>query len=138
MQDHSKGTGLEAAAKRLDHTAKDLRKRTGELLSRKESPDDDAEGAGSAEFTADILAALADSLEAMAEGARASGMALRDRGRDAARAIHRGERVLREGGYVEGAVRATSMARRNLRALALTGAGVVAAVVLYRKLTRDS
>ncbi|GEM_PF-2372806 len=134
MKNRSAGTDPETAAKQLDHTAQSIRNQAGELLARKE----DGKGGGRAAFTADILAAVADSVEAMAEGCLASGMAVRDRGRDAARAMHRGERVLRESGYLGGALRVAGMTRRHLRGLAVTGAGVVAAVVLYRRLNRDS
>ena len=123
----------ETMAKRLDHTAHSVRNRTEEWLSRKA----DGQGGGSAMFAADILSSVADSVEAIAEGCRASGMAVRDRGRDAARAMHRGERVLREGGYLGSALRVAGMARRNLRGLAITGAGVLAAVVVYRSLNRE-
>jgi hypothetical protein len=124
----------ETTAKRLDHTAQSIRNRTTKLLSRQ----GDGTGNGRAKVPADILATVADSVEAVAEGALVSGMVVRDYGRDAARAMHRGERVLRQSGYLGGAFRIAGMARRNLRGLAVTGAGVAAAVVLYRRISRDS
>jgi hypothetical protein len=136
MENHSARSEPEATGKKKDRTGRRLRDRAEALLSREE----DGEGGdrGRAALPADVLGAVADSVEAVAEGCRTSGMAVRDRGRDAARAMRRGERVLRESGYLGGTLRVAGMTRRHLRGLALTGAGVVAAVVLYRKLNRDA
>jgi len=136
MENHSARKEPNPSGKKQDRTGRSLRNRTEALLSREE----DGEGGDRerAALPADVLGAVADSVEAVAEGCRTSGMAIRDRGRDAARAMRRGERVLRESGYLGGALRVAGMTRRHLRALALTGAGVVAAVVLYRKLNRDA
>lgn len=74
---------------------------------------------------ADTLAVLSDSLETAAEGARATGNAVRDRGRDAARALARGERTLRRDGLPAATVRVGLLARRHAGKIAAAGVGLL-------------
>ncbi|MEJ2206358.1 MAG: hypothetical protein P8170_19885 [Gemmatimonadota bacterium] len=112
---------------KLREVATQIRRVASHLLTRSEK-----EPAGAAVAAAEALSAVSDSLETVAEGAGASGRALRDRGRDAAQALSRGERVLREEG-LPGAVAGTAaVARRNVGKLALAGAGVLTLVAFSR------
>lgn len=120
---------LSDATDRVRATAKRIRASAHDLLDRGE-PADDPDAAVRA---ADTLAALSRRLEEVAEGAHSAGMAVRDRGRDGARALERGERTLREGGLLAGAARAAFIAKRNVGVLALGGAAVAALVMVARR-----
>ena len=100
-------------------------------------PSNDGTQARMTQLTADALGATSETLATVGERARKSGLALRDRGRDAARAASRGERVLREEGVRGGAVRLGGMARRHALGIVLVATGVAAAVVLGRWGLRD-
>lgn len=117
---------------KLKETATQVRQVASNLLTRSEK-----EPRRAAVAAAEALAAVSDSLEAVAEGAGASGRALRDRGRDAARALSRGERVLREDGLTGAAVGTAILARRNAGKIALAGAGILTLVALGRLRNAD-
>lgn len=131
MKKEDAGTVLEAAAKRVNDAARDIRDMASDVVGGS----DENEG-GRARATADALGVVSNSLEKVADGARASGLAVRDRGRDAARALSRGERVLRDGGYPGAAVGLALLARRNAGRIAAVGAGVGAFIALRSLLSR--
>lgn len=122
------------AADRVATTAADIRRKAAALV-RRDGGDADGEARDRAARTADALGRISDSLEALAEGARKSGLVLRDRGRDGARALERGERTLREGGFLGAGARLAVLARRNAAVL-VGGALATAAVVALLRRTR--
>lgn len=83
--------------------------------------------------TADALARMSDSLEWAAEIAETSGMALRDQARDAANALSRGERVLREEKFTGAAARAALRSRRKRSTLLAVAGGGLLAFLLSRR-----
>lgn len=125
---------------RWSRATEEIRGRAGGILSRSDGregtrgPQERSRDDGDrrADRVADALARVADSLESMAESARASGMAVRDRGHDTAMAFRRGERILRKSGFAAATAQLAVAARRNARRIAWTGAGIVAAVVAAR------
>lgn len=84
------------------------------------------------------MGAMSSSLETMAEGARTSGFALRDRGRDAARALARGERRVRERGVLRATLGTALLMRRNVKRIALASGALFALFAARRKLRGDS
>lgn len=92
----------------------------------------DADRGGAADRAASALSTMSDGLEALAESARATGFAMRDRGRDAANALSRGERVLREGGLPGAAVGTAVLAKRHARKIAVAGMGLLTLLVVRR------
>lgn len=126
--------GLETAADTVDTAAQRLRGVASEIVPHGNSEGD----ARSARIAAGTLASVSSSLETVAESARASGLAIRDRGRDAARALDRGERVLREDGLTGAAVHVGYHARRHAGKLAAAaGASLLALWALSRR-SRDA
>jgi len=117
---------LRTAAERLSATAEQIRETATGLLGHQE----ERNGRSGAEVAADALRAASHSIEVVAEGVRRSGLAVGDRGRDASRALARGERVLRQGGFREAGIRTAVRARRNAGRLLLTGAGVLVVLLL--------
>ena len=79
---------------------------------------------------ADALGIVSMSLATAAEGARITGNALRDRGRDAARSVGRGERILRESGFGGAAVAGWVLLRRHSRKFLIAGTGVLGYVAI--------
>jgi len=127
--------GLHSAADNMAQTAGELRRIASDLVHR---ADDDSEEEGRrARMAADALGSVSDSLETVAESARASGLALRDRGRDAARALERGEQVLRTSGFPGAAAEVALMARRNAGKMALTAGASVLALAALRRARRS-
>lgn len=129
MNGKSGSGGLHVAADRLSESARQVRRLASDLTGR---PDRDDERR-SARIAADALGAMSASLEAVAETARASGYALRDRGRDAALALGRGERLMRERGWTGAAVGTVALVQRNARKIAVTGAALIALAVVSRR-----
>lgn len=125
---------LNAAVDRVSQTAEEIREMATGLLSRSDGEDADS---GKAERTADALGVLSDSLETVAEGARRSGLTVRDRGRDASRAVARAERMLRDTGLVGASAAAAVRARRHARGIALAGAGLLALAFFMRSRRSD-
>ena len=127
--------GLHTAADDMAQTAGRLRQIASDLVHR---ADDDSEDEGrKARMAADALGAVSDSLETVAESARASGLALRDRGRDAARALERGEKVLRTSGFPGAAAEMALLARRNAGKIALAASAGTLALVALRQARRN-
>ena len=123
---------LHTAVDRVNETAEPVREMASQLLSRSGGRD---QARGKAGRTADALAKMSDSLERAAESARISGMALRDQGRDAAKALSRGERVLREEKCTGAAVRLVLRSRRKRSILlAVAGGGLLALFLLRRQM----
>lgn len=120
---------LRAAARRLSATADQVRDTATGLWTRSEEKEDRS----GSKVAADALRAASRSLESAAAGIRRSGLSLGDRGRDASRALSRGERILRQGGFKEAGVRTAVRARRNAGGLLLAGAGVLAVVMFRRR-----
>lgn len=81
------------------------------------------------------LSALSDSLDTAGAAARRSGLAVRDRFRDSARALERGGRVVRTSG-IAGAVTASVLAFRRHKKALLGTAGALAGSVLALGLLR--
>ena len=123
---------LNSAADRVTATADEIRHAASKLVRRSGS-EDDAEERRKAEVAADALGSFSDSLESLAEGARKSGLYLRDRGRDSARALERGERVLREGGFLGAGAKLAIMARRNAGGILAGAAAVTVLAGLLRR-----
>lgn len=126
---------LKSAADRVSKTAQEIREMATGLVSR--SNDEGADDSGKAERTADALGVLSDSLESVAEGARRSGLSVRDRGRDASKAVARAERVLRDTGFVGASAAAAVRARRHAKGIALAGAGMLGLALLMRRRRSD-
>jgi len=91
-------------------------------------------GDATAKRAAGAMGRVSDSLERMAEAAHVSGLAVRDRARDSARALSRGERTLRREGFSGAAARAALRARRHVKTAAVIGGSIVAVVLLRRRL----
>ena len=91
-------------------------------------------GDATAKRAAGAMGRVSHSLERMAEAAHASGLAVRDRARDSARALSRGERTLRREGFSGAAARTALRARRHLKTAAVIGGSIVAFVLLRRRL----
>jgi len=92
---------------------------------------------GAAEKT---LATLSGSLDTAGEAAHSTGMAVRDRFRDSARALERGGNVLRTSGISGAAAAAALTARRHKKALIGTAgaiAGGLFALGLVRRVRGD-
>jgi hypothetical protein len=126
MNETSPRERLHAAVDRVNETARQIRASSARLVDWNgggQDPD------GKAEQAAEVLARLSDSLERAGENAMASGLAVRDRSRDAARALSRSKRVLRDGGFRAAAAQVATHPRRRPLLLAL-GAGTVAALLL--------
>lgn len=134
MQATSTEEELNTAADRVRRTAHEIREMATGVLTRSSENDADS---GKAQKTADALAVLSDSLETVAEGARTSGLAVRDSGRDAARAVARAERVLRDAGFVGASAALAVRARRHATGLALAGAGMLALALIVRRTRSD-
>ena len=81
------------------------------------------------------LSTLSGSLDTAGEAAHTTGMAVRDRFRDSARALERGGRVLRTSGIGGAAAAAALSARRHRKALMGT-AGAIAGGLLAFGLVR--
>ena len=94
-------------------------------------------GKATAELSADALAVLSRSLASVADGAHAVGLSVRDQGRDAARALSRGERALRTTGLTGAAASAALSVRRNAGRIALVGGGLLAATVVAGAVRRS-
>ncbi|HKJ01149.1 MAG TPA: hypothetical protein VJ997_01805 [Longimicrobiales bacterium] len=118
---------LQDAADRAAGAARKVRGAASDLVSDA----DDSRG-GTAGMAANALSTMSDGLEALAESARASGFAMRDRGRDAAKALSRGERVLREGGLPGAAVGTAVLAKRHAKTIAVAGIGLLTFLVVRR------
>ncbi len=127
MTDMTPRDRLHAAVDRVNETARQIRESSVRLVDRNGRAGE--EGGGTAERAAQVLSLLSDSLERAGESAMASGLVLRDRGRDAAQAVSRSERVLRKGGFRGAAVRAATHPRRGAYLVAL-GAGTAVALLL--------
>jgi hypothetical protein len=121
---------LRSAAERLSATAEQIRETATGLLGHQE----ERNGRSGAEVAADALRSASHSIEVAAAGIRRSGLVLGDRGRDASRALARGERVLRQGGFREAGLRTAVRARRNAGRLLLTGAGVLVVLLLRSRI----
>lgn len=134
MKADSSHEKLSSAADRVSRTAEEIREMATGLLNRSDDGDADS---GKAERTADALAVLSDSLETVAEGARRSGLSVRDRGRDASRAVARAERVIRDTGFVGASAAAAVRARRHATGIALAGAGMLGLALLLRRSRSD-
>lgn len=119
-------------SKAVDRTAKNARKAASNLKARTRG-----NGRAAADAAAGAMRAVSSSLEALSNGARTSGLVLRDRGRDVARKIARGERVLRERGFGGAARDIGAMSRRNAGKLAIAGAGLVT-LLAWRRRNRDN
>jgi hypothetical protein len=120
---------LDEATETVRHMAEQIRASAHGLLDG-----DDAGGDPDASVrAADALAALSRRLEDVAEGARRAGLAVRDRSRDGARTLERGERTLREGGLLAGAARSLVLAKRNAAGLAVGAAALAALVYVARR-----
>jgi hypothetical protein len=117
------------AADRVSVSARQVRKLAADLAGRSDGSDERR----SARIAADALGAMSASLEAVAETARASGFALRDRGRDAALALARGERLMRERGWTGAAVGTVALMQRHGRKIAVTGAALIAVAAWRRR-----
>jgi hypothetical protein len=120
---------LDKATETVREAAARIRSSAHDLLDG-ESRDDDPDASVRA---ADALAALSRRLEEVAEGARRAGLTIRDRGRDGARALERGERTLREGGFVGGAARSLVLAKRHAAGIAVGAAALAALVYIARR-----
>jgi hypothetical protein len=125
--------GLHTAANRVSESARQVRGLATDLLHKSEGEENVA-----TRVAADTLGAMSASLEAVAESARASGFVLRDRGRDAARALGRGERLLRERGLTGAAIGTAALVQRHARAIGLSGAAVIALAVMRRRRNREN
>lgn len=134
MKADSSHEKLSSAADRVSRTAEEIREMATGLLNR--SDDEDADS-GKAERTANALGVLSDSLETVAEGARRSGLSVRDRGRDASRAVARAERVLRDTGFIGASAAAAVRARRHATGIALAGAGMLGLALVMRSRRSD-
>lgn len=132
MNSRATSEGLHTAANRVGESARHVRGMASDLLHKA----DDADHV-TTRVAADALGAMSASLEAVAESARASGFALRDRGRDAARALGRGERLLRERGLAGAAIGTASLVQRHARAIGLTGAALITLAVVRRRRNRE-
>jgi hypothetical protein len=106
------------------------------LIPRMTRSGGDQDGRGAAACAAIALGAASRSLDAAADGALTAGLFVRDRGRDAARALSRGERILRKSGIVGATVSTAMWTRRNAGGIVLLGAGVLAAVLVGRRARR--
>jgi hypothetical protein len=121
---------------RLDHAVESVRRAAQRIRhSAHELLDDDQpdHDPGASVRAADALGALSRRLEEVAEGAGRAGLAVRDRGRDGARTLARGERTLREGGLLAGAARTLVVARRNAVGIGLGAAALAALVYVARR-----
>ena len=76
------------------------------------------------------MATLSDAMERSAEKARVSGLTFWDRGRDAAKALSRGERLLRDRGFKGVAAHVAMPSRQRTAVLALLGGGLAALLLL--------
>ncbi|TVR61876.1 MAG: hypothetical protein EA422_12080 [Gemmatimonadales bacterium] len=128
MKDAPSSDRLRSAVDQVNETARQIRRSSSQLLSRTNGNSKEAgDGDGGAHRTAQALAHLSDSLERAGQAAMNSGLAMRDRSRDTARAISRSERVLREQGLRGAAARAATHPGRG-RFLTVVGTVVGAAV----------
>jgi len=126
---------LHAAVDRANEAADRIREMSSELLRRSDGTE---QKDGMAQHAAGAMAALSHSLEVAAESARVSGLALRDRGRDASRAVSRGERLMRERGFKGAAAHIAMRSRQRRTLLALAGGGLLAVLALrFRKRRRE-
>ena len=82
--------------------------------------------AGKEAAAAGALSALSDSLDRVGEATRHAGMAVRDRLHDSARAVSRGESVVRRTGMT-GALAAATLRLRRSKAMAVGALGAVTA-----------
>lgn len=127
MKDHHTESETSEARGRIRSAAAQVRGVASNLVDSS-----DNEPGGGALRAADTLAAVSDSLESIADRVGAGGLAVRDRGRDAARALGRGERSLREAGWPGVGVELAILARRHAVALTLGGAALVGLLALNR------
>lgn len=118
---------VNAVAEQLRDGASDLLEGSGKRSARGEK----------AKRTASAMAWASDSLEDIGEGVRQSGLAVRDRARDSAKALSRGERILREGGFPGASARIALRARKHATTMAIVAGGVLAAAVVGKYLNRD-
>lgn len=124
--------GLTAAADRLAEGSSRMRE-----LATSVRRNRTGNGKGTADFAADALSVMSRSLAAVADGAHAAGLSLRDRGRDTARALSRGERALRTTGLTGAAATAALCVRRNAGRIALVGGGLLAAAFVAGTIRLD-
>jgi len=118
---------LHAAVERANETADRIREMSSELLRRSDGTEQQD---GMAQHAAGALAILSHSLDLAAESARVSGLALRDRGRDASKAVSRGERLIRERGFKGAAAHVAMRSRQRRTVLALAGASLLGVLAL--------
>lgn len=125
---------VEETEGRVHAVADDLRDRTSDLLKRGGQGNSRGE---KAKRTASALAWASDSLEDIGEGVRETGLAVRDRARDSAKALSRGERILRDGGFPGASARIALRARNHAKSIAVVAGTVLAAAVVGKYLARD-
>jgi len=125
---------LRAAVERANETADRIREMSSELLRRSDGTEQED---GMAQHAAGALATLSHSLELAAESARVSGLALRDRGRDASKAVTRGERLIRERGFKGAAAHVAMRSRQRNTLLVLAGGGLMAILALQLRKSRQ-
>ena len=125
---------LHAAVDGANETADRIRQMSIELLRRSDGTEQQG---GMAQHAAGAMATLSHALELAAESARGSGLALRDRGRDASRAVSRGERLVREGGFKAAAAHIAVRSRQRKTLLALAGGGLLAVLALQFRKSRQ-
>lgn len=113
-------------ANRVGRVADRAREAASDAIPRRSEP-----GRGAA-LAASAIGVASTSLETVSERAQLAGNALRDRGRDAARALGRGERVLRERGFGGAAGHTATFARRHARKLAVAVAGLLTLFTMRR------
>lgn len=137
MKIRAAGGGLNTAVERVGESAQHVK---GLALGvvRKSRGDGGGRRRTGAVIAASTLGAMSSSLETIAEGARTSGFALRDRGRDAARALARGERRVRERGLLRAALGTALLVRRNVKRIAFASGALFALFAAKRKLRGDS
>lgn len=127
MKNSSTTDRFRKAVDQVNETAKKVRKSATQLVGR--AGDEEKGANGKAEQMAAALSRLSDSLERAGENAMASGLAVRDRSRDTARAVSRSERILREQGLRGATARVVAHPRRGL-IFGIMGAVVAALGVL--------
>ncbi len=125
---------LHAAVERANATADRIREMSSELLRGSDGTEQED---GVAQHAAGALATLSHSLELAAESARVSGLALRDRGRDASKAVTRGERLIRERGFKGAAAHVAMRSRQRNTLLVLAGGGLMAILALQLRKSRQ-
>ena len=119
------------AIEHIHATADHARVRTAEASEHVEHR---GRGDATTKRAAGAMGRVSDSLARMAEAAHVSGLAVRDRARDSARALSRGERILRREGFSGAAARAALRARRHLKTAAVVGGSIVVVVLLRRRI----